>query len=159
MHKKGNFLFSIFLILVAGYAALSASHWSFKTGFFPLAVAIPLLILVILNLVLEFVGGTEKASGPAVEAAFTTNVEPEVARRRVIETFSWIGGFIALVFLVGFPAAVPLFLLAYLAIQSQVGWLLSVSLTATTWGFFYFLFQRLLNLQFEAGVIQTWMGL
>ena len=33
MHKKSNFLFSIFLILVAGYAALSASHWSFKTGF------------------------------------------------------------------------------------------------------------------------------
>jgi Tripartite tricarboxylate transporter TctB family len=159
MHKKGNFLFSIFLILVAGYAALSASHWSFKTGFFPLAIAIPLLVLVILNLVLEFVGGSEKASGPAVEAEFTTDVAPEVARRRVIETFSWIGGFIVLVFLVGFPAAVPLFLFAYLAIQSQVGWLLSVSLTAMTWGFYYFLFQRLLNLQFEAGVIQTWLGL
>ena len=159
MHKKSNFLFSIFLILVAGYAALSASHWSFKTGFFPLAVSIPLLVLVILNLVLEFVSGTEKASGPAVDAEFTTDVVPEVARRRVIETFSWIAGFIVLVFLVGFPAAVPLFLLSYLAIQSQVGWLLSLSLTATTWGVFYFLFQRLLHLQFETGLIQGWMGL
>jgi Tripartite tricarboxylate transporter TctB family len=158
MGKRGNLLFSIFLILVAGYAALSASHWSFKTGFFPLAVSIPLLILVILNLVLEFVGGTKKASGPALDAEFTNDVAPEVARRRVIETFSWIAGFIALVFLVGFPVAVPLFLVSYLAIQSQVGWLLSVSLTAVTWGFFTFLFQRLLNLQFEAGVIQTWMG-
>jgi hypothetical protein len=158
MHKKSNFLFSIFLILVAGYAALSASHWSFKTGFFPLAVSIPLLVLVILNLVLEFVSGTEKASGPAVDAEFTTDVAPEVTRRRVIETFSWIAGFIVLVFLLGFPVAVPLFLFAYLAIQSQVGWLLSLSLTAMTWGFFYFLFQRLLHLQFEAGMIQTWMG-
>jgi Tripartite tricarboxylate transporter TctB family len=158
MHKKGNFFFSIFLILVAGYAALSASYWSFKTGFFPLAVSIPLLVLVILNLVLEFVGGAEKASGPAVEAEFTTDVAPEVARRRVIETFSWIAGFILLVFLLGFPVAVPLFLFSYLAIQSRVGWLLSIILTATTWGFFYFLFQRLLNLQFEAGVIQTWLG-
>jgi Tripartite tricarboxylate transporter TctB family len=158
MHKGGNFFFSIFLILVAGYAALSASHWSFKAGFFPLAISIPLLILVILNLVLEFVGGTEKTSGPAVEAEFTNDVPADVARWRVIETFSWIAGFIALVFLLGFPAAVPLFLFSYLAIQSRVGWLLSVALTATTWGFFYFLFQRLLNLQFEAGVIQTWMG-
>jgi hypothetical protein len=158
MHKKGNLLFSLFLILVAGYAALSASHWSFKTGFFPLAVSIPLLILVILNLVLEFVGGTERASGPAVDTEFTNDVAPEVARRRVIETFSWIAGFILLVFLVGFPVAVPLFLLSYLAIQSRIGWLLSVSLTAVTWGFFNFLFQRLLNLQFEAGVIQTWIG-
>jgi hypothetical protein len=158
MHKKGNFFFSIFLILVAGYAALSASYWSFKTGFFPLAISIPLLVLVILNLVLEFVGGAEKASGPAVEAEFTTDVAPEVARRRVIETFSWIAGFILLVFLLGFPVAVPLFLFSYLAIQSRVGWLMSIILTATTWGFFYFLFQRLLNLQFEAGAIQTWLG-
>jgi hypothetical protein len=158
MAKKGNLLFSLFLILVAGYAALSASHWSFKTGFFPLAISIPLLILVILNLVLEFVGGAEKARGPAVDTEFTNDVAPEVARRRVVETFSWIAGFILLVFLVGFPVAVPLFLVSYLAIQSQVGWLLSASLTVITWGFFNFLFQRLLNLQFEAGVIQTWMG-
>jgi hypothetical protein len=158
MAKKGNLLFSLFLILVAGYAALSASYWSFKTGFFPLAISIPLLILVLLNLVLEFVGGAEKARGPAVDTEFTNDVAPEVARRRVVETFSWIAGFILLVFLVGFPAAVPLFLVSYLAIQSQVGWLLSASLTVITWGFFNFLFQRLLNLQFEAGVIQTWMG-
>ena len=158
MSSKGNLLFSLFLIAIGGYAALSASHWSFKTGFFPLAVSIPLLVLVILNLVLEFVSGTEKASGPAVDAEFTTDVVPEVARRRVIETFSWIAGFIVLVFLLGFPVAVPLFLFAYLAIQSRVGWLLSVSLTEVTWGFFNFLFQRLLHLQFEAGMIQTWIG-
>jgi hypothetical protein len=48
---------------------------------------------------------------------------------------------------------------SYLAMQSRIGWLESMSLTAVTWGFFYFLFQRLLNLQFEAGVIQSWMGL
>jgi hypothetical protein len=34
----------------------------------------------------------------------------------------------------------------------------SIILTAATWGFFYYVFQRLLNLQFEAGIIQTWLG-
>ena len=158
MPSKGNLLFSLFLIAIAGYAALSASQWSFKSGFFPLAVSIPLLILVIMNLVLQFVGGTEAARGPAVDAEFTNEVAPEVARRRVIETFSWIAGFILLVFLVGFPLAVPIFVFSYLAIQSRIGWLLSASLTAVTFGFFNFLFQRLLHLQFEAGVIQSWMG-
>jgi hypothetical protein len=47
---------------------------------------------------------------------------------------------------------------AYLTLQSRVGWLQSITLTAATWGFFYYVFQRLLNLQFEAGVIQSWMG-
>ena len=32
------------------------------------------------------------------------------------------------------------------------------ALTAAAWGIFYFLFQWLLNVQFEAGAIQTWMG-
>ena len=159
MEKKGDLLFSIFLILVAGYAALSASQWSFKTGFFPLVIAIPLIVLTILHLVLEFFGGAEKANGPAVEAEFTMDVEPAVARRRAIETFSWIAGFILLVFLVGFPFAVPLFMMSYLTIKSRTGWLQSTVLTAGAWGFFYFLFQRLLNLQFETGIIQSWMGL
>ena len=159
MEKKGDLLFSIFLILVAGYAALSASQWSFETGFFPLVIAIPLIVLTIVHLVLEFFGGAEKANGPAVEAEFTTEVAPEVARRRAIETFSWIAGFILLVFLLGFPLAVPLFMISYLTIQSGTGWMQSIVLTAGAWGFFYFLFQRLLNLQFETGVIQTWMGL
>jgi Tripartite tricarboxylate transporter TctB family len=159
MHTKGNLLFSLFLIGIAGYAAFSAWHWSFKTGFFPLVVAIPLIILVVVHLVLEAVGGSEKTSGPAVETEFANDVPPEVARRRVVEIFSWIAGFILLVFLLGFPAAVPLFMISYLTVQSGIGWLQSTTLTAGAWGFFYFLFQRLLNLQFEAGVIQTWMGL
>ena len=158
METKGNLFFSLFLLAIAGYAVFSASHWSFKTGFFPLAVAIPLIILVLLHLVLEILGGTEKSTGPAVEAEFANDVPPEVARRRVVETFSWIAGFILLVFLVGFPAAVPLFVVSYLTMQSRIGWLQSIVLTAATWGFFYYVFQRLLNLQFEAGVIQSWMG-
>jgi hypothetical protein len=158
MARKSNLLFSLFLIAVAGYAAFSAWHWSFKTGFFPLSLAIPLIILVVVHLVLEVVGGSEKTSGPAVETEFANDVPPEVARRRVVEIFSWIAGFILLVFLLGFPAAVPLFIFSYLKMQSRIGWLHSINLTAGAWGFFYFLFQRLLNLQFEAGVIQTWMG-
>ena len=158
MHTKGNLLFSLFLIAVAGYAAFSASHWSFKTGFFPLSLAIPLIILVVVHLVLEVVGGSEKTGGPAVETEFANDVPPEVVRRRVVEIFSWIAGFIVLVFLLGFPVAVPLFMIAYLTMQSRIGWLQSIALTAGAWGFFYFLFQRLLNLQFEAGLFQTWMG-
>jgi putative tricarboxylic transport membrane protein len=159
MSTKGNLLFSLFLLAIAGYAVFSASHWSFKAGFFPLVVAIPLIILTVVHLVLEFFGGSEKASGPAVDAEFAKDVAPEVARRRVVEIFSWIAGFIVLVFLVGFPVAVPLFMISYLTMQSRIGWLQSMTLTAGAWGFFYFLFQRLLNLQFEAGVIQGWMGL
>jgi hypothetical protein len=94
-----------------------------------------------------------------VETEFSNEVPPEVARRRVVATFCWIAGFIVTVYLVGFPAAIPPFIFLYLKIQSQVNWLTSIALTATTWGFFYVVFQRIVQLQFESGVIQTWIGL
>jgi hypothetical protein len=151
--------FSVFLIVVAGYAIYSASYWSFKTGFFPLVVAIPLVILALTDLLFEYLGISEKATGPAVETEFSNEVPPEVARRRVVVMFSWITGFIVAVYLVGFPAAIPLFIFLYLKVQSQVNWLRSIALTATAWGFFYVVFQRIVQLQFESGVIQSWMGL
>jgi hypothetical protein len=159
MKLSGHVGFSVFLILIGGYVIYAASYWSFKTGFFPLAVAIPLVILSVAHLCLELFGPAEKASGPAVEAEFSTEVRPEVARWRVVAIFSWIAGFIMMVFLLGFPLAVLLFIFSYLKIQSQVSWFRSTALTAATWAFFYVVFQRLVHLQFEDGVIQTWLGL
>ncbi len=159
MRLKGHIVFSLFLVVIASYVVFMASRWSFKTGFFPLAVAIPLILLALAHLFLEFFGAPEKAGGPAVDAEFSNEVPPEVTRRRVFSIFSWIAGFILLVFLVGFPVAVPLFVFSYLKLQSEATWLRSIALTAIAWGFFHAVFQRLVSLQFESGVIQTWMGL
>jgi hypothetical protein len=159
MKLNGQIGFSLFLILISAYVIYSASYWSFKTGFFPLAVAIPLLIVSATHLLMEFFGSEEKARGPSVEAEFSNEVAPEVARRRAAAIFSWIAGFILLVFLVGFPLSVPVFIFLYLKLQSQVSWVRTLVLTAVTWGFFYVVFQRLVLLQFEDGIIQTWLGL
>lgn len=124
-----------------------------------MAIAIPLIILTLAYLLLELFAASEKASGPAMEAEFSQEVPPEIARRRVIAIFSWIAGFILVVFLVGFPLAVPLFTFFYLKIQSQVSWVRTIALTAAAWGFFYLVFERVVQLQFEDGVIQTLLGL
>lgn len=159
MKSKGHIYFSAFLLLVAGYVIFTASRWSFKTGFFPLAVAIPLLTLALVQLSLELFGAPEVSKGPAVEAEFSREVAPEVARRRVMIIFSWIAAFILFVYLIGFPFTVPLFIFLFLRFQSDVSWLHSITLTAITWGGFYTLFQRLIHIQFETGAIQTWLGL
>ena len=159
MKSKGHLYFSAFLILVSGYAIFSASRWSFKTGFFPLAIAIPLLALVLLHLYLEFFGATEVSKGPAVDADFSGEVPDDVARHRVITIFFWIAGFILAVYLIGFPLTVPLFMFFYLKFQSEASWLHSLALTAITWVLFYLLFQKFVHIQFEAGAIQTWLDI
>jgi hypothetical protein len=155
----GRVVFSLFLVAVAGYVIYAASGWSFKTGFFPLAIAVPLMTLALLQLALELFGAPEAELERAAETAFSNEVSSEVARHRVIVTFSWIGTFVLFVYLFSFPFAVPLFIFLYLRFQSNVSWVLSLVLTGFTWGFFYALFERLIRLQFEPGWIQTSLGL
>jgi hypothetical protein len=159
MKFTGKVCFCAFLLCIAGYAAYAASGWSFKAGFFPLAVSIPLLVLAALQLYFELWGAPEAGKGPAVEADFTSSVPPEMAQRRVLAIFSWIAGFIVFVYLIGFPLTVPLFMIFFLKFQSDAGWFHSIALTAVTWACFYALFQRLVHLQFEPGAIQLWLGL
>src|SRR5262245_19658338 len=151
--------FSIFLILVGGYAVYSASFWSFKTGFFPLVIAIPLILLALAHLLLEVFGDSEKDVGPAVDVEFSKEIAPDVARWRAFVLFAWIVGFILIVFLLGFPIAVPLFMFLYLKMQSGTGWLQSLGLAGGAWVFLYVLFQRLVYLPFEPGALQVWLGL
>ncbi|MGH7928361.1 MAG: tripartite tricarboxylate transporter TctB family protein [Candidatus Binatia bacterium] len=159
MKNTGRIVFSLFLVAVSGYAIYSASGWSFKSGFFPLAIAIPLLGLAVIQLALELFGAPEVAAEGAIDAEFSSDVSPVEARRRAIATFLWIAAFVFLVSLLSFPMAVPLFLFLYLRLQSKVSWSYSTVLTALTWGAFYALFERLIKLQFAPGYVQTWLGI
>jgi len=121
-------------------------------------VSIPLLVLATVQLLQVIFGKGETDEGAGLDLDFSSDVPVEVARRRVINTFSWIIAFIVSVYLIGFPLTVPLFIFCYLKFQSQVSWLYSTTATAITWGGFYALFQWLVHIQFEDGAIQTWLG-
>jgi hypothetical protein len=157
--RKGPVIFCLVLIAVAAYAIYMASGWTFKSGFFPLAVSIPLLILVAIQLFQEISGKEEAREGAAVDLDFSSDVPPEIAQRRVFTTFAWIAAFILFVYLIGFPLTVPLFILTYLKFQSEVSWPRSLAMTAIAWFSFHALFERLVHIQFEAGAVQTWLGM
>jgi hypothetical protein len=157
---SGRALFTACFVAVGLFAVLSAWRWPHKAALFPLAVGLPFVVLATIQLVLDLVGRPPRStSGPALDLALSADVGPEVARRRAVMVFAWIAAFILLVFLVGFPLAVPVFMLAYLRRQSGTGWRLSLGLTAVAWACFYGLFQWLLRLPFEPGVLQTWLDL
>ena len=157
--RKGAILFCLFLIAVAAYAIFASIGWSFKAKLFPLSISIPLLMLAIVQLLLILFGKAETSEGGAMDVEFSTDVDPEIVRHRVLGIFGWIIAFIALVYLLGFPITVPLFIFLYLKFQSEVTWLWTIVITGITWGCFYMLFQYLVHIQFETGAIQTWLGL
>ena len=136
-----------------------ALDWPFKAALFPLSVSIPLLLLASIQLLQLIFGQTETNDSAAVDIEFSSDVPPEIERRRVTTAFCWIAGFILSVYLIGFPLTVPLFICFYLRFESAVGALPTVAATAITWAMFYALFQKLVHLQFEQGALQAWLGL
>jgi len=146
-------------MVVAASAIYMALDWPFKAKLFPLSVSIPLLLLASIQLLQLIFGQAETNDSAAVDIEFSSDVPPEIERRRVITAFSWIAGFILSVYLIGFPLTVPLFICFYLRFESRVGALPTIAATAITWAMFYGLFQKLVHLQFEQGALQAWLGL
>jgi hypothetical protein len=136
-------LFSAGLAAVAAYAVSAALRWPPKAALFPLTMGIPLLVLAAAQVVMEL----REAPAPA---------GPALARRRALAVFGWMGTFIALVLLAGFPAAVPIFVFSYLVMESREKLVLSIALAAAAWGAFHVLFVRLLHFPFESGLIMEW---
>ena len=158
MQINGRFVFTLALMAAAAVALVMARQWPFKAAFFPLVTAIPLLILTAVQLLIDLSGRSPGGGEGRSDLELATDVPPEIATRRTIAIFVWIAAFILLVFLLGFPYAVPIFVFAYLAPQPGLSWRLKVSLAAIAWGFFYGLFVSILHIPFEAGQIQTWLG-
>lgn len=142
MRLSGAALFSVGLAVVAAYAVYAALRWPPKAALFPLTMGIPLLVLALVQTVLELRDPPPSGS-PA-------------ARRRTFVVFAWMGTFIVLVLLAGFPIAVPIFVFSYLAMESRERLGLSIALAAAAWGVFHLLFERLLHFPFETGLIRDW---
>jgi uncharacterized membrane protein YGL010W len=140
---SGPVLFGAGLAVVAAYAVYAALRWPPKAALFPLVMGVPLLVLTVAQVILELRAPPVPAQAPS-------------PGRRVLMVFAWMIGFIALVLLGGFAAAVPVFVFLYLRLDSREGWLLSGVLAAAAWGFFHLVFQRLLHFPFEAGLITDW---
>jgi hypothetical protein len=135
--------FTLLIAAVAAYAIYAAQAWPTKAALFPLVMAIPLVALALVQLVLDL------RAAPAAS---------QPVDRRVGVTFGWMGAFMALVLLIGFPLAVPVWLLAHLVIDGAVGWLRGLLLAGGGWAVFHGLFERVLRFPFEAGLVQTWLG-
>ena len=140
MRLSGAALFSLGLAVLAAYAVYSALRWPPKAALFPLVMGIPLIVLTLVQ-------------------AFIDLRDPPVGRAglaRVLAVFAWMGVFIALVLLAGFPIAVPLFVFFYLVVESREKLALSLGLAAAAWGAFHVLFERVLHFPFEAGLVREW---
>lgn len=153
---KGRVAFAAVLALIAAGAIVLALPWPPKARLFPLVVAVPLLVLALCQLVVAVRG---RGAAPDDETtALPADVTPASARARTRAVFGWMAAFIALVALIGFPVTVPVFVGAYLAFTRATTWPRAAVAALVAWLCFHAVFERILHLPFEPGLVHEWLA-
>lgn len=158
MRIRPSLFFILIIMGLSAWGVVTARAWPWKAALFPVVIGVPVFCLAAAELLWDLFGSSTEARGQTMDFQLSQHLPSEVVVRRTAAISAWILGFLLAILLLGFPIAVPLFVFLYLKIQGQEGWALSSILTATAWGFFYGLFDRLLHLPFPDGWIQTWIG-
>lgn len=155
MHRNASLALSVLIMGASGYGIIAATAWPWKAALFPLVIGVPLFALAAAEALWTLFG-----KDPASEEArdFQLSIGKD-SLRRTLTAAGWIFAFFAAIVLLGFPIAVPLFVLLYLKLQGRESWGLSIAITLGTLAVFYGLFDLLLHLPFPAGWLFSWFGL
>jgi len=145
-------VFTVCVVILLALALWQSRNFGVRAGLFPWVIGTPTLVLALIQLAKDF-KGHKKVSGPAFEGEGAVEVSPEVATRRTLTILGWTVGFFIAIWLLGFSYAVPLTMVLYLKLAGREKWPITVIMTFCTWGFFYVLFQRILNVPFPDGLI------
>jgi len=133
-------LFTLFFLMLLSWAVYIAKDWPLRASIIVLVLGSVGVVLALVQLAMDLVPNRGESEGIAFDAPA---LKPE-GRWGNLEIWGWILGFYATILVVGFPAAIPLFVFAYTKGYGG-GWVLSLSLTALAWGFAYGLFERILH--------------
>lgn len=153
-----HFFVALLATAAAGYALYASLDWPLRTALFPRVIGVPLLLLALTEMILSALGVEKQREGHAVDFELATDVDPAVAQKRTLGVVGWSVGFLAMIVLIGFPFAVPLFVFLYLKLVGKEGWVLTLLLTALSWLFMEGLFDRLLHIPFPEGWIFSALG-
>jgi hypothetical protein len=148
--KLEALLFTAFIGFVMAAALWFAREWPIRASIGVLVLGSIGAVLAIWQLALDarISGARPERSQLEVPAA-----ESE-SRWGNVEIWCWILGFYLLIITIGFPIAVPLFVLAYSKFY-RAGWALAFMLCGIAWGFVYGVFEKVLHVPWPTPLIQS----
>ncbi len=154
MKSSGRAWMSLAIMLVAVGIIISALRWPFKAALFPMVVGIPLFILSTVQFLKSAFLGKGHIKEATIDFKLSEMEDKALEKKRTIHIFLWILGFFFMVLLIGFPIAVPLFVLLYMKLQGKEKWGVSLLLTFIGWVSFYGLFVKFCDVPFMEGWVQ-----
>lgn len=158
MKKTAANLVSATSLLLAGAAIIAARRWPAAAATFPTIVALLVGGLAAVNLAVINLGRNRgEADSAPLDLQLSRGSDQAGEGRNVAAIFSWLAGFLAAVFLLGFPPAALLFVLLYLRLEGRESWPMALGGAILTGAFIYLLFVLLLKTSYQPGWVLEWL--
>jgi putative tricarboxylic transport membrane protein len=135
----GKAWMSLSILAVVLWMIVSALKWPFRSLLFPIVIGTPVFLMSAAEL---WFSVSDRETSTSTES---------LPPGKMFRAFIPIVSFLLLVLLIGFPLAVPLFVLSYLKFYGREKWGISLLLSCASWVFLYGLFVRVLHTPFEEG--------
>ncbi|MGH7833755.1 MAG: tripartite tricarboxylate transporter TctB family protein [Candidatus Binatia bacterium] len=150
-------LFSSFVGLVILTALLVAEDWPIRASIVILLLGSIGIVLAVAQVIGDFKTLRRASALPARPTYETPSLEHQ-GRWGSLEIWAWLWGLFFGVHLIGFLAALPLFVFLYVKIYGG-RWMTACLLTAVTWGFLYGVFEQILHVPWPPPLLFSVIGL
>lgn len=151
--------FALALITVFAYATVTALSYPEGAKLFPLAIAIPSLVLAVVLAVISLRSRGMPVEPKSPDPDDDPTLTPETRTRRTGEIALWILGIFVAVYLLGFLVAIPVAAIAYLRFAARESWATSAGIAAVCWALVFGVFDRLLHLPLPPGELLRMFGM
>lgn len=127
----------------------TAKDWPPMTALFPRLIAFPMLAVVIAIFVLELIMGRRQDNDGEAD----DDVEFNTTTLRMIRYFTWLIGFVVLIWAIGIEYTIPIYIFSYMKIEGKYGWLKCGVYAVTTTVFISLLFEYAFRVAWPEGAL------
>lgn len=142
------------IIAVVATGLWLAREWPHETALFPMTAGFAVIIIALISMFLEIRRWKADETGSPAKWA-----PPARANVKAVVDFTWLAGFIFLVWAVGYLVASMIFLFLYMKVKGKQSWLKSVLITGGAFAFITLIFDMLLGIKWFKGALWIMMDL
>jgi Tripartite tricarboxylate transporter TctB family len=146
--------FTVFIIGLFVFALTSSAGWPRAARLFPQVVGVPGLTLAVIYLVRGLLGHERIASAQGADISTVFTNDASTVWRRTLGFGASLLSLMALIWLLGFFIAIPLYISAYLKLSARLKWTHILMLTLGTWIVFFGVFDTYLGIKWLTPLIR-----
>ena len=159
--------FALFMLMVFAYGAYGVKDMVFGARIFPISVAAPGVVLILIQLYREIrrslnpePEGTSKTE-LVIDVASDTTTSASVVYARGFRYLSWILALYAGIYIIGFKLSTPLYFVLFMKVEGKAPWRVIILVTGISLYIIFFHFQTLLGVYWPESLLQHsgWMNI